>query len=143
VRNTYLHAYSVDQTFGFLLTALLWGGTNPFIKKGSEGLSNYKDQYKHSKFPLNHVGPILQLLLTPAFIVPSVVNFLGTVSYYYTLSNAADLGLAVPLANSLTFVVTFLTGKLLGEEMGQGWTWVGLAMVVVGIAICVSEKQAA
>jgi drug/metabolite transporter (DMT)-like permease len=126
---------------GFLLTALLWGGTNPFIKRGSEGLPLLKQKYEKSAFPLNYIGPIVGLILTPAFIVPSLVNFLGTVSYYRTLSHAGDLGLAVPLANSLTFVITFLTGRLLGEETGEGWTWIGLVMVVIGIAICVADKQ--
>lgn len=34
------------------------------------------------------------------------------------LSSCPELSLAVPVANSLTFLCTLLTGKLLGEEFG-------------------------
>lgn len=43
------------------------------------------------------------------------LNQLGSVVYFLTLPNV-DLSLAVPVANSLTFVFTGLCGWLLGEK---------------------------
>lgn len=48
------------------------------------------------------------------------------------LPYAADLTLAVPIANTLTFAFTFLTGYLLGEDVGDLRTWIGFACVLAG-----------
>ncbi|KAK3710164.1 hypothetical protein QZH41_010554, partial [Actinostola sp. cb2023] len=49
------------------------------------------------------------------YMIPFLLNQSGSVLFYLTLASA-DLSLAVPITNSLTFLFTILTGKLLGEE---------------------------
>lgn len=51
-----------------------------------------------------------------------------------------DLSLAVPITNSITFVFTLLTGKLLGERVGGKDAWFGMGLIIAGIYICVSSK---
>lgn len=43
------------------------------------------------------------------------LNQTGSVVYFFTLQNV-DLSLSVPVANSLTFIFTAITGWLLGES---------------------------
>jgi hypothetical protein len=67
------------------------------------------------------------------------------------------MSLAVPITNSLTFIFSLLTGLLLGEKIGGKGTkqkkilyymplinfidaWLGMGLVVVGVAICVGGK---
>lgn len=48
-------------------------------------------------------------------MIPFLVNQCGSLLYVATLQTA-DLSLAVPVTNSLTFVVTAMAGWVLGEE---------------------------
>ncbi|RKP33359.1 hypothetical protein BJ085DRAFT_24971, partial [Dimargaris cristalligena] len=66
------------------------------------------------------------------------LNLSGSMVYYYTLGKS-DLSLAVPITNSLTFVFTALAGYLLGEDIGSKKTWLGMSLVVAGVALCVTR----
>ena len=48
------------------------------------------------------------------YMGPFLINQLGSILYYFTLQNV-DLSLAVPVVNSLTFLFTALSGRILGE----------------------------
>ncbi|KFQ30273.1 Transmembrane protein 234, partial [Mesitornis unicolor] len=50
-------------------------------------------------------------------VVPFLLNQGGSVLFYLTLASA-DLSLAVPLCNSLAVIVTLVTGRILGEDIG-------------------------
>uniref|UniRef100_A0A3B4A9G2 Uncharacterized protein n=1 Tax=Periophthalmus magnuspinnatus TaxID=409849 RepID=A0A3B4A9G2_9GOBI len=92
---------------------MLWGCTNPLLKRGSRGIETVAQP--------NRVAQVLAelkfLLLNLSYIVPFLLNQSGSLVYYYTLSTT-ELSLAVPVTNSLTFLCTLITGKLLGEEFG-------------------------
>eukprot|EP00160_Parvularia_atlantis_P004526 Unigene13835_Nuclearia_a/m.41809 Unigene13835_Nuclearia_a/g.41809 ORF Unigene13835_Nuclearia_a/g.41809 Unigene13835_Nuclearia_a/m.41809 type:complete len:110 (+) Unigene13835_Nuclearia_a:63-392(+) len=105
---------------GLVAVALLWGATNPFIARASKG-----------------GAPGLHLLLDWRYVLPLALNLSGSVVFYYTLAHA-DVSVVAPVANSLTFVCTALTGRLLGEDMGSIETWLGMALVVVGVAVSMS-----
>ena len=49
------------------------------------------------------------------YMGPFLINQCGSVLYYLTLQTT-DLSLSVPVANSLTFLVTAITGRFLGES---------------------------
>uniref|UniRef100_A0A8B9YYA7 Transmembrane protein 234 n=1 Tax=Buteo japonicus TaxID=224669 RepID=A0A8B9YYA7_9AVES len=51
------------------------------------------------------------------YMVPFLLNQGGSLLFYLTLASA-DLSLAVPLCNSLALIVTLVTGRLLGEDIG-------------------------
>ena len=49
------------------------------------------------------------------YVVPMIVNQLGSVIYFFTLQGV-DLSIAVPVTNSLTFVFTAIVGIFLKED---------------------------
>ena len=77
-----------------------------------------------------------------AFLCVFGLNQLGSALYAYLLGSL-ELSLAVPLCNSLTFVVTAVAGYALGEHVQHPRMLVaGARFVVFGTAICmVSSAQ--
>ncbi|CAM4726181.1 unnamed protein product [Leuciscus chuanchicus] len=104
---------SAGEVLCLLLVAILWGGTNPFLKKGSEGIEGVQRDNKLLQF----LAEIKFLFLNLKYLVPFLLNQSGSIVFYFTLAST-DLSLAVPMVNSLTFLFTLLMGKLLGEEFG-------------------------
>ncbi|KAF5297202.1 hypothetical protein FQA39_LY12217 [Lamprigera yunnana] len=91
--------------------AILWGGTNPLIKRGSKEITKVK-----AKNPLMQFLLELKYLVTNyEYLIPMGLNQLGSIIYFFTLQHV-DLSLTVPVANSLTFVFTAISGRLLGEQ---------------------------
>ncbi|CAG8661066.1 6600_t:CDS:2, partial [Paraglomus brasilianum] len=103
-----------SNVVGFILVAVCWGFTNPFMKKGSAGLENIKQE----TWLRQTLAEIWFLVTRWQYIVPLILNLSGSVVYYYTLGQA-DLSLAVPITNSLTFIFTTLAAALLGEDVGD------------------------
>ncbi|KAF9313699.1 hypothetical protein BG003_004914 [Podila horticola] len=124
-----------ENAIGFILVALCWGFTNPFIKNGSKGLENIK----RSSWLSQAAAEYWYLFTRWQYVLPLVLNLCGSVVYYYTLGKA-DLSLAVPITNSLTFIFTTLAGILLGESIGSPRSWLGMTMVVLGVGLCVQSK---
>lgn len=127
---------TIVHSLWLIAVALLWGATNPLMKKGSAGIENVSCRNR-----------ILQLLFEIKFLalrwqyaVPFLLNQSGSLLYYFTLSQA-DISLAVPLTNSLTFLVTSVVSRcLLGEKVQSNWTYVGMVIVLCGVALCVLSK---
>lgn len=74
-----------------------------------------------------------------SYVFPFLLNQLGSVLFVYTLGQT-DLSLAVPLSNGLTFLVTTVVGRCLGEETTSRMTWVGALLVCAGVTLCVADK---
>uniref|UniRef100_A0A8C1APQ6 Transmembrane protein 234 n=1 Tax=Cyprinus carpio carpio TaxID=630221 RepID=A0A8C1APQ6_CYPCA len=104
---------STSEVFCLLLVAILWGGTNPFLKKGTEGIERVQKDNKLLQF----LAEVKFLFLNIKYLIPFLLNQSGSLVFYFTLAST-DLSLAVPMVNSLTFLFTLLMGKLLGEEFG-------------------------
>ena len=126
---------SLQHSFWLVAVALLWGTTNPLMKKGSAGVE--KISYQNRLVQL--VMEIKFLALRWQYLVPFLVNQTGSVLYYFTLSQA-DISLVVPITNSLTFLVTSLVSRSMGERINSNLTYVGMALVVGGVALCVLSK---
>uniref|UniRef100_A0A8U7NXL7 Uncharacterized protein n=1 Tax=Corvus moneduloides TaxID=1196302 RepID=A0A8U7NXL7_CORMO len=115
------------------VVAVLWGREQPFLRAAAAGMDELRGR-----------GRLGQLLAELRFLCfnykrppwdgdkkPQIVHFKLGVS---------DLSLAVPLCNSLALVVTLVTGKILGEDIGgkmcglkipntpQGLNWVRAAL---------------
>uniref|UniRef100_A0A1A8HF90 Transmembrane protein 234 n=1 Tax=Nothobranchius korthausae TaxID=1143690 RepID=A0A1A8HF90_9TELE len=123
---------TVAELFSLVLVSVLWGCTNPFLKKGSEGIENLTKSNK----VLQLLAEVKFLFLNLKYLVPFLLNQSGSLVYYYTLSTT-ELSLAVPVANSLTFLFTLLTGKLLGETFGGKQALVGMFLTMAGITLCI------
>ncbi|XP_056152120.1 transmembrane protein 234 isoform X2 [Lampris incognitus] len=104
---------SVVEVLCLFLVAVLWGCTNPFLKRSTEGIENVTRSNK----VLQLLAETQFLFLNFKYLVPFLLNQCGSLVYYFTLATT-DLSLTVPVTNSLTFLFTLLTGKLLGEEFG-------------------------
>ncbi|CAL8301493.1 unnamed protein product [Boreogadus saida] len=123
---------SVVEILCLLLVAILWGCTNPFLKRGTEGIEHVKRTNK----VLQVLAEVKFLFLNLQYLVPFLLNQLGSLVYYFTLATT-DLSLAVPVTNSLTFLLTVLTGKILGEEFGGKRAAGGMVLTMVGITLCI------
>ncbi|XP_067006461.1 transmembrane protein 234 homolog [Anabrus simplex] len=117
-----------------VLVGVFWGATNPLIKKGCTGL----EKVKARNVVLQFVKELLFLLGNWKFVVPFLLNQCGSVLYFFTLSKS-DLTMAVPVANSLTFVFTALVGWALGEEQPDKGTIWGMLLVLAGITLCMID----
>ncbi|XP_037550488.1 transmembrane protein 234 [Nematolebias whitei] len=127
---------TVAELASLLLVSVLWGCTNPFLKKGSEGIEHVTTTSNVSQL----LAEIKFLFLNLKYLVPFLLNQSGSLVYYYTLSTT-ELSLAVPVANSLTFLFTLLTGKLLGEEFGGKQAVAGMLLTTAGITLCIISSM--
>ncbi|KAI9279826.1 transmembrane protein [Sporodiniella umbellata] len=123
-----------QNLLGFILVAICWGATNPLIKRGSSGLEKISEKYPEGGLK-KWFAELKYLFTRWQYVLPLVINLSGSVVYYYTLGKA-DMSLAVPVTNSLTFLFSLLTGLALGESIGGKNAWLGMALIVIGVAIC-------
>ncbi|XP_069576532.1 transmembrane protein 234 [Brachyistius frenatus] len=123
---------TVGELLSLVLVSALWGCTNPLLKRGTEGIEHVTRTSRASQL----LAEAKFLLLNLKYLVPFLLNQSGSLVYYYTLSTT-ELSLAVPVANSLTFLFTLLTGKVLGEEFGGKQAVVGMFLTMAGITLCV------
>ncbi|NWV26400.1 TM234 protein, partial [Origma solitaria] len=70
-------------------------------------------------------------------LLPLVLNQGGSLLFYLTLAST-DLSLAVPLCNSLALLVTLLTGRILGEDIGGKRAVAGMLLTILGVSLCVA-----
>lgn len=100
---------------------------------------------------------VMDLLRNPAYAVPLLLNVTGSVWFFLLIGQAggllprtsidmgdancaAELSLTVPITNSLAFLFTVLgewwaEGKVISRD-----TWIGMILVLGGIALCVHAK---
>ncbi|KAI7805836.1 transmembrane protein 234 precursor, partial [Triplophysa rosa] len=123
---------STGEVLCLLLVAILWGGTNPFLKKGTEGIERVQRGNKLLQF----MSEVKFLCLNFKYLVPFILNQSGSLVFYFTLAST-DLSLAVPMVNSLTFLFTLLMGKWLGEEFGGKKAVLGMLLTMTGVTVCV------
>ncbi|XP_058471963.1 transmembrane protein 234 isoform X1 [Solea solea] len=123
---------TVVDLLSLLLVSVLWGCTNPFLKRGTEGIENVAETNRVSQL----LAEVKFLFLNVKYLVPFLLNQSGSLIYYYTLSTT-ELSVVVPVANSLTFLCTLLTGKLLGEEFGGKSAVAGMFLTMAGVTLCI------
>lgn len=115
--------------------AVLWGFSTPLLRRGSEGLENVGGRTAIQKW----FNEVCFLARKPKFVIPFLMNQSGSAIYALSLGSN-DLSLAVPLANSMTFVCTTLAGALCGEKVNDNITYIGISMVIIGVMICIADK---
>lgn len=93
------------------LVGLIWGITNPFMKKGSEGITEINDGQNKNVL----IRQIIFLFTRWKWLLALGMNQMGSVLFYLSLSNT-DISVAVPIANSITFIFTAITSYLIGEN---------------------------
>ncbi|KAH1328038.1 hypothetical protein KXX47_008459 [Aspergillus fumigatus] len=83
---------------------------------------------------------VFNLLRTPAYSVPLVINLTGSI-WFFLLVGKHELSLTVPLANSSAFLFTVLGEWYVERKVIEKETWLGMALVLGGIGICVHSKN--
>ncbi|XP_074654169.1 transmembrane protein 234 homolog [Tubulanus polymorphus] len=119
------------------LAAFLWGFTNPMLKQGGEGIERVKKSNRVFQF----LAELNFLVSTGRFMIPFLMNQAGSIVFFLTL-RTADLALAVPITNALTFVFTIISGYVILDEKVSKQTFIGMLMVVTGVFCCVIGSRA-
>ncbi|KAJ6114795.1 hypothetical protein N7486_000573 [Penicillium sp. IBT 16267x] len=83
---------------------------------------------------------VVNLLRTPAYSIPLVINLTGSI-WFFLLVGKHELSLTVPLANSSAFLFTVLGEWYVERKVIEKQTWLGLILVLGGIALCVHSKN--
>ncbi|KAK9730208.1 putative transmembrane family 234 [Popillia japonica] len=120
-----------------ILVAVLWGSTNPLIKKGTSTVKIVNVTHQSRFKRLLHEWQIL--LLNFSFIIPFGLNQLGSILYFFALQNV-DISIAVPVTNSLTFIFTAITGIILGERKPRKKTYIGILLILFGTCIICYDR---
>jgi hypothetical protein len=119
----------------FILVSMLWGCTNPFVKRGSEII----DKLDTTGNIWKKLNAFRTILTSPSLFIPICVNQLGSILFYFLLATE-NISLAVPICNSLTFAFTGITAYIIGEKVQYPiYLFAGVGLVVLGISICVSS----
>jgi len=133
---------NVSETLSLLLVGILWGCTNPFMRKGFIETKSTKQQQPGQddglkSFILNK----LVLLVNIKVWLPYLLNQCGSLLYYKTLASS-NLTLSVPICNALSLVFSCITSVLLGERMNQPRRAVfGVILVLLGVGVCMYSNE--
>jgi len=114
-----------------IAVALIWGITNPFIKKGTEGV----EKVQAPGFIQRITKEVLFFICNWKYTLPWILNQSGSILYYWTLSTS-KLSLVVPVTNALTLAITVVAGRLLGESAGGPLLYLGVGLVFAGVTLC-------
>ncbi|XP_014467577.1 PREDICTED: transmembrane protein 234 homolog [Dinoponera quadriceps] len=128
-------AVTIESVIYLCLVAVLWGMTNPFMKKGAGGLENVKATSIYGQF----IKELVFLATNVKYMLPFVLNQCGSVLYFLILQNT-DISLAVPVSNSLTFIFTAITGWFLGEQKVHKNAYIGMIFILCGTSLCCWDK---
>ncbi|XP_054856078.1 transmembrane protein 234 isoform X2 [Eublepharis macularius] len=126
---------SLGEIAALVLVAALWGGTNPFLKTGTEGL----ERVKKDNWALQLLAEMKFLCLNYKYAIPFILNQCGSLVFYLALAST-ELTLVVPLCNSLALIFTVATGKMLGEDIGSSRAALGMLLTVLGVGLCIAES---
>ena len=109
------------------LVGLLWGITNPLVKKGSEAAGHL-----HGK-----KNSIFAHLKTPSFIIPQLINQSGSILFILLLGQeSADLSRVATLSNAVNLGSTALAEIALGESFQLQYLIPGLFLLLIGVVLC-------
>ncbi|KAG5290400.1 integral membrane protein, putative [Histoplasma capsulatum G186AR] len=145
-----------NYVLSFLLVGVAWGFTTPFIRRAAvdfNARNEQKAQTQKEQDAASSSSPsswamqkllslsrtAANLLRTPGYTVPLLLNLTGSV-WFFLLVGKHELSLSVPITNSMAFLFTVLgewcaEGKVISKS-----TWLGMFMVLGGIALCVHSK---
>ncbi|KAL2388008.1 hypothetical protein RJ035_003729 [Blastomyces gilchristii] len=148
-----------NYILSFLLVGVAWGFTTPFIRRAAVDFNARNEQKTAQQqtagedvAPSSSSGSwvtrkvlslcrtVVNLLQMPGYTVPLLMNLTGSV-WFFLLVGRHELSLTVPITNSMAFLFTvlgewYVEGKVISKS-----TWLGMVMVLGGIALCVHSKM--
>ncbi|KAI9789092.1 MAG: hypothetical protein M1816_006342 [Peltula sp. TS41687] len=136
----------LQWTLGFILVGIAWGFTTPFLRRAaihhhppphpvlqSSSLGTWQRKLLELWFK------VTDMLRNPSYAVPLLINLTGSV-WFFLLIGKAELSLTVPITNSLAFLFTVLGEWWTEKKVLSRDTWIGMLLVLGGIALCVQSK---
>lgn len=127
---------SAQEIIVFVIVGFLWGATNPLIKRGSTGIDQIKADTK-----IKNIFLQFKFMITNwGYIVPFLLNQSGSILYVFALQRS-ELSMAVPISNSCSFLFTAMMAIMLGEQKPSRNAFIGMALIAIGISICVVAKM--
>ncbi len=142
----------------YFIVGVLWGCTNPFIKRAQIAISNaekdcdHKDNDDKDKdrssadknsfwrgWEIAHF--LRKLLSNPMLVAPFVVNQIGSFIFYILLATG-DISTTSPICNALALIFTALTGWYLGEKVNSPFKlFLGVVLVYCGVLLCTKSSS--
>ena len=118
----------------FVLVGLLWGATNPYIRRGTLAVE------ARARRPKNTV---LAHVTTLAFIVPQLLNLSGSLLFTSLLRQPGSrLSIAVSLANGTSILANAVVDWLVAgenERQVSAKYLLGVGCLVLGVLLCSIE----
>ncbi|XP_030376808.1 transmembrane protein 234 homolog [Scaptodrosophila lebanonensis] len=118
-----------------LTVGLLWGVTNPYIRIGSTGIERINTGSKWR----NLIEELRTICKRLHYWIPFFMNQCGSVLYVWTLQRT-NISIAVPVANSLSFAFTAITGYILGEQLPGKKVVTGTLLICCGSTLMIYDK---
>ncbi|EAN91077.1 hypothetical protein C3747_53g112 [Trypanosoma cruzi] len=110
-----------------LLAAIIWGITNPLLKRYSSGMAVSSSSF---------LEDLRFLLSRPKYMATQLLNLSGSVLFFLGLRHV-DVAVGSMVANALAFVITVLVSALvLHEGVLRPATLLGCGLVVAGTTLC-------
>ena len=106
-------------------SAVLWGVTDALMKQTAPPSSSSSSSV---------TSTLLSLISSPAYLSLLLVNQLGSLLYYFSLS-LAPLSIISPVVNTGKFIVTATTGRFLGEPNPSQRKAAGLLLLLLGVIL--------
>ncbi|KAL2002065.1 hypothetical protein VTN02DRAFT_701 [Thermoascus thermophilus] len=157
-----------NYILSFILVGLAWGFTTPFIRRaavdfnqrqearqlsqtqnldrnldggdeGGGGRDGGRISWLRTKL-VSLFWTVVNLLRTPAYAIPLGLNLTGSV-WFFLLVGKHELSLTVPITNSTAFLFTVLGEWYVERKVIARETWLGMVLVLGGIALCVMSKD--
>lgn len=114
-----------------IVVGLMWGCTNPLVKRGSEQVQQKQDKLSNP----HALSSLLLHLTTPSFIIPQLVNLSGSVLFATQLGGAV-LSVVVPLTNGIALAANAVMDVLMGSKYQLQYLLPGLILVTLGFILC-------
>ena len=108
-----------------VLSAMLWGVTDALMKVFAPPPASSSPSI---------LVTLISLLRSPAYLGLLLLNQLGSILYYYSLS-LGRLSIISPVVNTGKFIFTAVAGRFLGEPEPSSRKVVGLLLLLSGVIL--------
>ncbi|BBM97461.1 hypothetical protein MPTK1_1g05900 [Marchantia polymorpha subsp. ruderalis] len=125
----------------------VWGTTNALIKRGAvKAQEKQRDREQRERergggggkiWVVEFVRDWVELLRVWEYSVPFAMNLAASVFFMRRLGDS-PINIAVPVTNATTFAATALAGAALGERIPVLQALAGVALIAMGIVLCIS-----
>lgn len=141
----------VQSIIGYLTVGILWGCTNPYIKRAQNiaaSLDNEREQLDKKNITIlqkiyssiSSLSSLRRLITDPLSVIPYILNQTGSLAFYFILANE-PVTRAAPISNALAFIFTAITSYcILGENAASPiMMTIGIILVILGTYICLTS----